>query len=108
MSKLYLLIIVIISLLIFSCSKKHHPAKTTENSGTINKTDSVTVKRVSKPKRREAPPKVISVNDNVARKSIDGRLYYDLLGHRYWKNYKNGRYYLFHKSMYNNDAFKPR
>jgi hypothetical protein len=63
---------------------------------------------VAKPKPKYVTPKVIVVNDTVARKAVDGRLYYDLLGHRYWKNYKDGKYYLFNQSMYNNDAFKPK
>jgi len=51
-------------------------------------------------------PKVITVNDNAASKSVDGRLYYDVMGHRYWKNYNDGKYYLFNKSMYSNPDFK--
>ncbi|HQV44131.1 MAG TPA: hypothetical protein PLA89_02195 [Ferruginibacter sp.] len=43
----------------------------------------------------------------MAKKSADGRLYYDLEGKRYWKNYKNGKYYLFNKKMYGNPEFKP-
>lgn len=97
-----------ISLLIFGCSKKHHPGRTVENSGTVKRSDSLTAKKLNKPKLKTATPKVIVVNDNVASKSVDGRLYYDLLGHRYWKNYKDGKYYLFNQSMYNNDAFKPK
>ncbi|MEO8823587.1 MAG: hypothetical protein ABI366_08425 [Ginsengibacter sp.] len=61
------------------------------------------------PKPADKPdfPKVISVNDDAATKSVDGRLFYDVLGHRYWKNYDDGKYYLFDKSMYNNPDFKP-
>lgn len=55
-----------------------------------------------------AAPKVIWVNDKVAKKNFDGRLYYDLDGRRYWKNYIDGKYYLYNKAMYNNPAFKPR
>jgi len=54
-----------------------------------------------------AAPKVIAVNDKAAKKSFDGRLYYDINGRRYWKNYDDGKYYLFDKSMYTNRAFKP-
>ena len=54
-----------------------------------------------------AAPKVISVNKNVALKAPDGRLYYEFQEHRYWKNYDDGRYYLFNKSVYSNNAFKP-
>jgi len=109
MPKLYPLIIVLsVSLFIASCSKKHHPGKTPDNNTSMVSSDSLTSKKIIKPKRKEATPKVIIVNDAVARKSVDGRLYYDLQGHRYWKNYKDGKYYLFSQSMYSNDAFKPR
>jgi len=100
-------------LLIYSCSKKHHSGKTVETSekstaDSVKTGDSLIVKEPAfKPKRKDIIPKTIIVNDNAARKSVDGRLYYDLLGHRYWKNYKDGKYYLFNKSMYSNDAFKP-
>lgn len=99
-----------ILLLICSCSKRHHPARTPDNnSSIITNNDSLTIKKVVvKEKRKEPVAKIISVNDNVAHKSSDGRLYYDLLGHRYWKNYEDGKYYLFNKSMYTNDAFKPK
>ena len=69
------------------------------------KSDSATVKKT--PLKRTVVPKIIAVNDKVAKKSVDGRLYYDLDGHRYWKNYNDGKYYLFNQSMYANAAFKP-
>lgn len=83
--------------LIFSCSKKNTPEKT----GTP------VVKAAPVKKVKIPVSKVIVVNDSVATKSPDGRLYYDLMGRRYWKNYNDGKYYLFNKSMYNNPAFKP-
>lgn len=94
-------------LLIYSCSKKHHPTKTENNPAIINKTDTVAAKK-TRPRVKTAVPKVIVVNDNAATKSIDGRLYYDLEGHRYWKNYKDGKYYLYNQSMYSNNDFKPK
>ncbi len=110
MSKSYLITVsLIISLLLIGCSRKHHPGRTIENSSTtVKNNDSLAVKKVIKPRPKVPTPKFILVNDNVASKSVDGRLYYDLLGHRYWKNYKDGKYYLFNKSMYSNDAFKPK
>jgi hypothetical protein len=67
--------------------------------------------KTEKPEVKEKPkpefPKVITVNDAAASKSVDGRLFYDVLGHRYWKNYNDGKYYLFDKSMYNNPDFTP-
>ena len=38
---------------------------------------------------------------------ISGRYFYDLNGKRYWRNNKDGKYYLFNQSMYSNDDFKP-
>ena len=102
-------IVICILFLILGCSKKHNPGKTVENNSvTANNTDSIDVKKIIKPKRKEPVAKIISVNDNVAHKSVDGRLYYDLLGHRYWKNYKDGKYYLFNQAMYDNADFKPK
>jgi len=73
------------------------------------KIDSINVlvkKEPLKVKPKAVIPRVIVVNDKVASKSLDGRYYYDLLGHRYWRNNKDGKYYLFNKSMFNDEAFK--
>jgi len=94
----------LMTFLIYSCSRKTHPSKTaTETaSKTVKKnTESpVAVKTVTKPKTKTPLPKVIVVNDSAAHKSVDGRMYYDVMGHRYWRNNKDGKYYLFNKSMY--------
>jgi hypothetical protein len=104
MFKTFLIVVILfISLLSGSCSKKSHPS--TEVRSTEN--NSVTDKKTIRPKNTEPLPKVIIVNDGFAHKSVDGRLYYDVEGHRYWRNKKDGKYYLFNKSMYNNEAFKP-
>src|SRR4051812_48061522 len=86
-------------LFICSCSRKHVPE--TSSSGT----DSARVKTIVA--KRATAPKIITVNDKAAKKSVDGRLYYDLDGHRYWKNYNDGKYYLFNRSMYSDPAFRP-
>ena len=57
--------------------------------------------------RKTPAPKMISVNDAVAKKAVDGRLYYDLEGHRYWRNKKDGKYYKYFKGMHDDPAFKP-
>jgi hypothetical protein len=49
---------------------------------------------------------VITVNAAAAKRSVDGRYYYDLEGHRYWRNNRDGKYYLFNKSMFDNPDFK--
>jgi PBP1b-binding outer membrane lipoprotein LpoB len=128
MYKIALLIIVAFAgITLNSCSKKVHPSKTATVIPSRNNTspepkktevvvtpaetkkiDSVeTPKPVVKPKPKTEFPKVITVNDEAASKSVDGRLYYDVMGHRYWKNFKDGKYYLFDKSMYNNPDFNP-
>lgn len=92
--------IIFFSAVLFnSCSRKSHPS----SSSSVSKLDEPKAV-VKKPKATF--PKVISVNDSAASKSVDGRLYYDVMGHRYWKNYKDGKYYLFNKSMYSDPAFK--
>lgn len=81
---------------------------TSEENKEIKSDSEVVVKSVPK---KTSPtklfPKVITVNDAAAQKSVDGRLYYDVMNHRYWKNYKDGKYYLFNKTMYKNPDFKP-
>jgi hypothetical protein len=111
-------------LFVGSCSNKHTPQQTEAkpviiyNGRPLVNTPSVTpprtvTKRVETRKSavpKTAPaaaPKVILVNDNVAKKNIDGRLYYDVEGRRYWRNYNDGKYYLFNRSMYTDSAFKP-
>ncbi len=99
MKKLCMLISAFILLVtISSCSKKSHPAATVA-------TETAKPAAVKKP-LKTAIPKVIVVNDKVAKRSVDGRYYYDLEGHRYWRNNKDGKYYLFNKSMFDDPAFK--
>ena len=97
---IYLLLLIAI----VSCSKKHIPAKTPTEITVVDSVKTVTVRK----KAKANFPKIITVNDAAAKMSTDGRLYYDVMGHRYWKNYKDGKYYLFNKSMYNSPDFKAR
>ena len=92
----------------YSCSRRHTAERTPETTMTLPaKTDSVVVKKHNfTPKKKDIIPPSIVVNDKAAKKAVDGRLYYDLLGNRYWKNYKDGKYYLFNQKMYDNPAFK--
>ena len=89
---------------LYSCNKKSHP--TTELPNKIADT-TVFKKSLVIKKHKESIPKVISVSDSGAHKTVDGRYFYDLQGHRYWRNNKDGKYYLYNKSMYANDDFKP-
>lgn len=87
---------------ISSCSKKSHPSTTNSPAG--KPAETVTVKRATV---KTAVPKVIVVNDAVAKRSVDGRYYYDLEGHRYWRNNRDGKYYLYHKGIFDNKDFDP-
>ena len=109
---------VLFIFILTGCSKKTHPSQTpgitviTDDSKISTETESEKVVVVEKkvapaPKKAKAVfPNSITVNDVAAKKSTDGRHYYDVKGHRYWKNYKDGKYYLYNKSMYNNPDFK--
>lgn len=123
MRKYLLISLAVLLVATTSCSKKSNPSKSDKiiyNSSSSTSSDSKSIseekpEEVSAPVTKPAPvkkpapafPETIYVNDAAARKSVDGRLYYDVEGHRYWKNYKDGKYYLFNKSMYKNPDFKP-
>ena len=99
---LFVIMAFLAACIIAGCSKKSHPA-----TAAANTPDSVSVKPVKRPPAiKTAVPKVIIVNDKVAKRSLDGRYYYDLEGHRYWRNNRDGKYYLFNKSMFDNPDFK--
>ena len=114
MHKRYLLIVsALIFITIESCSKKTNPSRSetnkeesSNNPDLAKKTDSIAKVRSAIKRKREKVPTVITVNDQFAKKSVDGRYYYDLQGHRYWRSNKDGKYYLFNKSMATDDAFK--
>ena len=108
MHKKYLAaIFIVLSVLIFSCRKKHLPE--TAAATTVNSTATSTGKKTVVRKMPRTPvPKVIIVDDRAARKTVDGRLYHDLESHRYWRNNKDGKYYLFNKSMYADSAYKTQ
>ena len=125
MQKFYLTLTVFTLIILTSCSKKTIPAKTnsttihntnqpsieyTYDSAAVEKTPAEAIPEVKKaPVKKAKPtfPKVITVNDAAAKKAVDGRMFYDIQGRRYWKNFKDGKYYLFDKSMYSNPDFKP-
>ncbi|MBL0355925.1 MAG: hypothetical protein IPP72_03140 [Chitinophagaceae bacterium] len=93
---------IVLSLVFAGCSKKHQP-----QTGTAGTEKPAEKKLLVKKAPQKLLPKVITVDDRAAKKSVDGRLYYDLDGRRYWRNYDDGKYYLFNKSMYGNPAFTP-
>ncbi|MBK7434298.1 MAG: hypothetical protein IPI66_10585 [Chitinophagaceae bacterium] len=89
---------IVLAISLAACSRRHVPEAARELPPPSK---TVVVKKLP-------VPRVISVNDRYARKSVDGRLYYDVDGRRYWRNYRDGKYYLFHRSMYDNPDFKPK
>lgn len=108
----FVLLIASAILLLSACARKNHPAKleikVTEKGSTTATNPAPATKPVAvKPRTKEPVPQVIVVNDKAAKRSVDGRYYYDFEGHRYWRNKKDGKYYIFHKSMYNDPAFQP-
>ncbi len=123
MNKIFLVALAFLFIALISCSKKVHPSASpsvtpisgvspnSTTSGTeekkVDSETTVVTKTVVKKAPETSFPKVITVNDSAAHKSVDGRMYYDVLGHRYWRNNKDGKYYLFDKSMYNNKDFLP-
>ncbi len=115
MRKRFLLIVAVVIIIgIQACSKKSVPGRSDEYSSVtlntnteIKKTDSVAaIRRVVKRKVITAAPKVITVNDQFAKRSVDGRYFYDLQGHRYWRSNKDGKYYIFNKSMATDPDFR--
>jgi len=112
-NRILLIVGVVVIMAIQGCSKKTAPNRSEENNATLNanieikKADSVAViKRAVKRKTVTAVPKVIVVNDQFAKKSVDGRYFYDLQGHRYWRNNRDGKYYIFNKTMTTDPDFK--
>lgn len=89
--------LTVICVSLFACSKKTSPAAISTP---------VEAKKVVVKKPKVPTPTVIAVSDQAAQRTVDGRYYYDLNKKRYWRNNKDGKYYLFNKSMYNSPDFK--
>lgn len=106
MKRVYLpLLILMTGILLAACSKKTSPS--TSETGAAKNTPVANTKPA--PKKIKTPvPKVIVVNDSVASRTFDGRYYYDLEGHRYWRNNKDGKYYLYNKSMATDPDFRKQ
>ncbi len=117
MNKGSLLIILFISFAIVQgCARKAVPPKPTEDYTSKSKNETIDSASVAEAPAKEnivyrapvktATPKVIVVNDKAATKTVEGRYYYDLQGKRYWRNKKDGKYYLYYKGMFNNKDFQ--
>jgi hypothetical protein len=107
MKNVPVLITAVFMLLFFnSCNRKTNPETNSGRYVLSAKNKPVPVKTARVKKIKTAIPKVIVVNDAVATKTFDGRYYYDLDNHRYWRNKKDGKYYLYNKSMATDPDFK--
>ena len=105
MKRSHLLLIALgMIFLLSNCSKKTGPQQSASTS--VYGNEKTVAKPASVKKIKTPVPKVIAVNDSAASKTFDGRYYYDLEGHRYWRNNKDGKYYIFNKSMATDPAFK--
>jgi hypothetical protein len=107
-----LIMATLLALLLNACSKKHQPQTAVvmpvADNASANPVIAAAKKAPVRKTIKTAVPKVITVDHRAAHVTPDGRHYYDLEGKRYWRNYKDGKYYLYHKSMYSNPAFKPQ
>jgi hypothetical protein len=79
-----------------SCNKKTYP--TANNNKVVEKAPTpISAKEYAKEQAKKGnpnPPKVIVVNKAAAKKTANGKYYYEINGYRYWKNNKDGKYYL--------------
>jgi hypothetical protein len=110
MKKFYPIILITGLLVLSACSKR--TVTTTSTKEKEEKTASTTssTEATATPKRepvKTPTPKFITVNDKIAKRTPEGRMYYDLEGKRYWKNFKDGKYYLYTKGLLENPDFKP-
>ncbi|HMU10721.1 MAG TPA: hypothetical protein PKC54_11975 [Ferruginibacter sp.] len=95
-------IIILFFILATGCNKKTNPSVSNASSNE-KPAETKTVKRAVV---KTAVPKVIVVNDSVAKRAVDGRYYYDLEGRRYWRNNRDGKYYLYYRGIFENEDFK--
>ncbi|MFT3981240.1 MAG: hypothetical protein QM687_12265 [Ferruginibacter sp.] len=86
------------TLLLTACSKKTTPTATKEEPKKPTE--------VYRPPVKTPTPKSIVVSDAAAKKDVNGRYYYDLEGKRYWRNKKDGKYYLYYKGMFEKPEFQ--
>ena len=107
--RLHFFFIAIIGIYFTACSRKTILTKPTHTASLDSNKSMPTnapAKPVYKPSIKTATPKVIVVNDKVATKTVNGRYYYDLEGKRYWRNKRDGKYYLYYKGMFDHVDFK--
>jgi len=100
------LALLFILAIIVGCSRKATPIKPEEAVVIVKEKSEEVVVRKPAPVVKTPVPKSIVVNDKAATKTVNGRYYYDLEGKRYWRNNKDGKYYLYYKGMFDNKDFQ--
>lgn len=109
--------IIVSALVLQACSRKTTPPPAAPTTAAVPATaatkvaDSVAIVEMKakmgyKTPVKTAVPKSIVVSDAAAKKTVNGRYYYDLEGKRYWRNKKDGKYYLYYKGMFENKDFQ--
>lgn len=104
---------LIFSLIVIAsaCSKKSVPSENSSSStsattGTTGGEAGTKPAVVYRAPVKTPTPKSIVVNDAAAKRTTDGKYYYDLEGKRYWRNKKDGKYYLYYKGIFDNPNFQ--
>ncbi|RYY66182.1 MAG: hypothetical protein EOO13_16140 [Chitinophagaceae bacterium] len=96
--------ILLFCLTLAACSKKSVPTK--EEKAAAEAAAAEAKKPVVRAPVKTPTPKSIVVSDAAAKKTTDGKSYYDLEGKRYWRSKKDGKYYLYYKGMFDNKDFQ--
>ena len=109
---------IIFSLLILqACSRKTAPPPKPNITPTIGTTtttttpDSAAIAEVKakmgyKTPVKTAVPKSIVVSDVAAKKTVNGRYYYEMECKLYWRSKKDVKYYIYYKGMFENKDFQ--
>src|SRR5688572_27497474 len=91
--------IVLFLVTLAACSKKSVPSR---EESAAEKKPAVVYKAPVK----TSTPKSIVVNYADTKKTVNDKYYNDLEGKRYWRNKKDGKYYLYYKGMFDNKDFQ--
>ena len=113
MKKILFLLVISSGFMMQSCNRRIVPSRAEETKATEEakiiegaKAAEIKAENTYKPPVKTTAPKMIVVNDKAAKKTLEGRYYYDLEGKRYWRSKANGKYYLYYKGMFNNKNFQ--
>lgn len=113
MKNLLFLVLIAGGLMMQSCNRRTVPSKAEETKAIEEtkimeeaKAAEIKASNTYKAPVKTTAPKMIVVNDKAAKKTLEGRYYYDLEGKRYWRSKADGKYYLYYKGMFDNKNFQ--